>query len=343
MDLSCPVPVSKYDRIVMGHGGGGRLSNDLIEGLFIKELGNSMLDLMHDGAIFEASGRLAFSTDSFVIDPIFFPGGNIGELAVYGTVNDISCCGAIPRYLSLSFIIEEGFSISELTDIIKSVRKSADKAGVKIITGDTKVVEKGKGDKIFINTTGLGEVMEGIKVSPASCHEGDVVLINGFVGDHGISIMASREGLEYETSIISDCAPLNTMVREICEVCRDVRVFRDPTRGGLASSLNEISKSSGRGITIYEDKIPVRDEVRGVCEILGFDPLYVANEGKIVVIVPQKNAEEVLAVMKRNRYGEHSSIIGEVNNGSAGVRLRTVIGSTRVVDMISGEQLPRIC
>lgn len=343
MELSCPVPVSKYDKIVIGHGGGGKLSNDLIEGLFRKELGNEMLDEMHDGALFEAEGRMAFSTDSFVVDPLFFPGGNIGELAVFGTVNDLACCGAVPKYLSLSLIIEEGLPMEQLRQIIASVKESATLAGVRIITGDTKVVEKGKGDKIFINTSGIGTVIKGVSISPSSCRPGDKILINGFIGDHGIAIMSSREGISFETTIESDCAPLNSLVEDICRIAPSVRVFRDPTRGGVASALNEISGSSGWGIKIYEDKIPVRDEVRGACEILGFDPLYVANEGKILVIVPSEECNRVLEVMRKNMHGAHSSVIGEVTADGRGVKMQTVIGSNRVVDMISGEQLPRIC
>lgn len=343
MDQNCPVPISKYDKVVLGHGGGGKLSNNLIEGLFIKELGNKMLNELHDGAIFEARGLMAFSTDSFVVNPIFFPGGDIGKLAVFGTVNDVACCGAIPKYLSLSLILEEGLPMDDLTRIIRSIRMAAEQSGVKIITGDTKVVEKGKGDKIFINTTGIGEVIDGIKISPATCKSGDIIIISGSVGDHGIAIMSSREGIEFETTLKSDCAPLNKMIEEICLTSNLVRVFRDPTRGGVASALNEISSASNRGIKIYENKIPVKDEVRGACEILGFDPLYVANEGKLLVIVDKADAEKVLKKMRSMQYGEESAIIGEVTDDKTGVRMQTLIGSTRVIDMISGEQLPRIC
>ncbi|TFH39497.1 MAG: hydrogenase expression/formation protein HypE [Bacteroidia bacterium] len=335
--------MSRYDRVVLGHGGGGKLSGDLIEGLMVKELGNEMLNVMHDGAVFEAKGALAFSTDSFVVDPIFFPGGDIGELAVYGTVNDISCCGARPQYLSLSLIIEEGLPMEHLQKIIRSVKLAAERSGVQIITGDTKVVEKGKGDKIFINTSGVGSLISGVIISPASCRPGDKILLNGYIGDHGIAIISSREGIRFETTVKSDCAPLNRLIEEICLACPSVSVFRDPTRGGVASALNEISKSSGYGIKIYENRIPVRDEVRGACEILGFDPLYVANEGKVIVIVPGEQAEMVLGVMKNNPLGCDSEIIGEVTAGKVGVSMQTVIGSSRIVDMISGEQLPRIC
>jgi hydrogenase expression/formation protein HypE len=343
MDLNCPVPISRYDKVVLGHGGGGKLSNDLIEGLMVKELGNEMLDVLHDGAVFETSGKMAFSTDSFVVDPIFFPGGDIGELAVYGTVNDIACCGAVPLYLSLSLIIEEGLPMEDLRKIIASVKHAATRSGVKIITGDTKVVEKGKGDRIFINTSGVGTIISGTMISPESCRPGDKILLNGYIGDHGIAIISSREGIQFETSVVSDCAPLNEMIAEICNICSSVKVFRDPTRGGVASALNEISKASGYGIRINEKDIPVRDQVRGACEILGFDPLYVANEGKLIVIVPGGEADMVLEVMKKNALGKDSAIIGEVTGDRTGVRMETVIGSSRIVDMLSGEQLPRIC
>lgn len=343
MELNCPVPKSNYDKVIIAHGGGGKLGNDLVENLFKKELGNIYLDELHDGAIMKMEGRIAFSTDSFVVDPIFFPGGDIGELAVYGTVNDIACCGAIPEYLSLGLILEEGLAISDLCRVIRSVKKAAEAAGVKIVTGDTKVVEKGKGDKIFINTSGIGTVIDDVNISPASCVPGDIIIVNGYIADHGIAIMSSREGLDFQTSIISDCAPLSGLIQDILNTTKSVKVFRDPTRGGLASALNEISTSSGYGITINENAIPVREEVRGACEILGFDPLYVANEGKLIVIIPQEYASEVLSVMQKNPFAGDSAIIGEITNSKPGLTLNTIIGSHRVVDMITGEQLPRIC
>ncbi len=342
---TCPIPITEYDKVMLAHGGGGSLSNKLIEKMFFSEFDNEYLKKMHDGAVFDTQkGRMAISTDSFVIQPIFFPGGNIGELAVYGTVNDIACCGAVPQYLSLGFILEEGLPMDDLWKIVQSIKFAADKAGVKIVTGDTKVVEKGKGDKIFINTTGVGIVKEGVNISPENCKPGDKIIVSGTVADHGTCIMSLRAGLEFETEIKSDTAPLNHIIKEILEVSGKINVLRDPTRGGLASTLNEIASSSGKGIMLYEDKIPVREDVKGVCELLGLDPLYVANEGKLLVFVAEEDAEKVLSVMKQNEYGKNAAIIGEVQNTDDKiVKLKTSIGTTRIVDMISGEQLPRIC
>ena len=342
---TCPIPITEYDKVMLAHGGGGSLSNKLIEKMFFSEFDNEYLKKMHDGAVFDTQkGRMAISTDSFVIQPIFFPGGNIGELAVYGTVNDIACCGAVPQYLSLGFILEEGLPMDDLWKIVQSIKFAADKAGVKIVTGDTKVVEKGKGDKIFINTTGVGIVKEGVNISPENCKPGDKIIVSGTVADHGTCIMSLRAGLEFETEIKSDTAPLNHIIKEILEVSGKINVLRDPTRGGLASTLNEIASSSGKGIMLYEDKIPVREDVKGVCELLGLDPLYVANEGKLLVFVAEEDAETVLSVMKQNEYGKNAAIIGEVQNTDDKiVKLKTSIGTTRIVDMISGEQLPRIC
>ncbi|MCD6556729.1 MAG: hydrogenase expression/formation protein HypE [Bacteroidales bacterium] len=330
---------------MLAHGGGGSLSNKLIEKMFFSEFDNDYLNKMHDGAVFQTQkGRMAFSTDSFVIQPLFFPGGNIGELAVYGTVNDIACCGAVPQYLSLGFIIEEGLPMDDLWKIVQSIKFAADKAGVQIVTGDTKVVEKGKGDKIFINTSGVGIVKEGVNISPENCKPGDKIIVSGTVADHGISIMSLRAGLEFETEIESDTAPLNHMVQEILEISDKITVLRDPTRGGLASTLNEIASSSKKGIMLYEDKIPLREDVKGVCEMLGLDPLYVANEGKLLVFVAENDAEKVLKTMQKNEFGKNAAIIGEVQESNDKiVKLKTSIGTTRVVDMISGEQLPRIC
>ena len=344
-DATCPIPITEYDKVMLAHGGGGSLSNKLIEKMFFSEFDNEYLNKMHDGAVFNTQkGRMAISTDSFVIQPIFFPGGNIGELAVYGTVNDIACCGAVPQYLSLGFILEEGLPMDDLWKIVQSIKFAAGKAGVKIVTGDTKVVEKGKGDKIFINTTGVGIVKEGINISPENCKPGDKIIVSGTVADHGTCIMSLRAGLEFETEIKSDSAPLNHMIKEILEVSGKINVLRDPTRGGLASTLNEIASSSGKGIMLYEDNIPVREDVKGVCELLGLDPLYVANEGKLLVFVAEEDAEKVLSVMKQNEYGKNAAIIGEVQNTDDKiVKLKTSIGTTRIVDMISGEQLPRIC
>jgi hydrogenase expression/formation protein HypE len=344
-DATCPIPITEYDKVMLAHGGGGSLSNKLIEKMFFSEFDNEYLNKMPDGAVFETQkGRMAVSTDSFVIQPIFFPGGNIGELAVYGTVNDIACCGAMPQYLSLAFILEEGLPMDDLWKIVQSIKFAADKAGVKIVTGDTKVVEKGKGDKIFINTSGVGIVKDGVNISPENCKAGDKIIVSGTVGDHGTCIMSLRAGLEFETEIKSDSAPLNHMISEILNVSDKINVLRDPTRGGLASTLNEIASSSGKGIMLYEDKIPVREDVKGVCELLGLDPLYVANEGKLLVFVAKEDAEKVLSVIKQNKFGKNAAIIGEVQNTDDKiVKLKTSIGTTRIVDMISGEQLPRIC
>ena len=329
--------------IVLAHGGGGKLSDRLIHEVIIKELGDVYTDSSHDGALISLPGTAAFTTDSFVVSPLFFPGGDIGDLAVNGTVNDLVCCGARPLYLSLSLIIEEGLPVSDLRRIISSVAKAARRAGVKIVTGDTKVVEKGKGDKIFINTAGVGIVPEGRLISPLNCSPGDSIILSGTIADHGIAIISSREGLSFQSSVVSDTAPLNELAEVIFSVTDKVHVMRDPTRGGVASSLNEISHSSGRGIIIDEQQIPVAPQVRGVCEIMGFDPLYIANEGKLLVFVDESVAEAVLIAMRRHPLGVNAALIGKVTDEREGVKMKTVIGSTRVVDMITGEQLPRIC
>ncbi len=344
-NLSCPIPLNEYDKVLLAHGGGGKLSNQLIDKMFFSQLGNEYLSAAHDGAVIEAGNRrLAFSTDSYIVQPIFFPGGNIGELAVNGTVNDLSCCGAEPQFLSLALIIEEGFPMDDLWKIVLSIRESCEKAGVKIVTGDTKVVEKGKGDKIFINTSGIGLVREGVNISPAHAQEGDVIIVNGRIAEHGIAVMSSRQGLQFETTITSDTAPLNSLVSAVLDATPEVHVMRDPTRGGLASALNEIASASKTGMIIEEDHIPVSEEVKAACEILGFDPLYIANEGKILFFVPEKEATKVLNTLHALPYGKEATVIGRVVADHPGiVRLKTSIGSTRIVDMISGEQLPRIC
>lgn len=344
LNVSCPVPITNYDQVTMAHGGGGSLSNQLIEKMFLPELSNPLLNEGHDGAIFDLPGKLAFSTDSFVVNPIFFPGGDIGDLAVNGTVNDLVCCGAVPRYLSLGMIIEEGFSMEELWQIVQSIGKAAKIAGVQVVTGDTKVVDKGKGDKIFINTSGIGHIPDNINIGPKRAQAGDVVIINGKIAEHGVAIMSSREGLEFETSIISDTMPLNDLMNEVYSVTRDVHVLRDPTRGGVSSALNEIAKTANVGIEINEKDIPISEQVKGACEILGLDPLYIANEGKILIIVPEEYSDQILEKMRRHPAGQDSSIIGTVSSElKRMVRMKTSIGSTRIVDMISGEQLPRIC
>jgi len=334
------------DRILLAHGSGGKLSHDLIEKSVVSTLGNPTLNKLDDSAVFELSsgGRLAFTTDSYVVSPIFFPGGDIGKLAVCGTVNDLSMSGAIPLYLSLSFIIEEGLLIAELEKIVNSVCQAAAEAGVKIVTGDTKVVNQGDADKLFINTSGVGILPQGVDISGANARPGDKVIVSGTLGDHGIAIMSQREGLRFSTTLQSDCAPLNQLVAEMLQESRSINCLRDPTRGGLATSLNEIVKQSGVGIEIEESLIPVRDEVRGACELLGLDPLYIANEGKLITMVKEEAAEGILNRMKKHPYGERAVIIGQVCSEHPGrVVIKTPYGSSRILDMLSGELLPRIC
>jgi hydrogenase expression/formation protein HypE len=343
--LQCPIPKSEYEQVLLAHGGGGKLTKQLIEKLFYPLLGNEFLDTGHDGALFPSvKGELAMTTDSFVVDPIFFPGGDIGELAVNGTVNDLLCCGAEPQYISLAFILEEGFLMDDLWKIVQSIASASRRAGVKIVTGDTKVVEKGKGDKIYINTTGIGKVYPGLQISPSRCTDGDVVIINGTIGDHGIAIMSEREGLSFDTPVKSDTRALNEMMMDVFRKKPDLHVLRDPTRGGLSSALNEICLSSHTGITLMEDQLPVTEGVRGACEILGLDPLYMANEGKILVILPEEEASGILSLMQKHDAGKESRTIGKVNSVHPGLLgMETTIGSTRIIDMISGDQLPRIC
>jgi hydrogenase expression/formation protein HypE len=343
MELNCPIPDTRFERIVLAHGGGGKISNQLVNNLLLTELGNVYLNQLHDGASLPGINHIAFSTDSFVVQPIFFPGGDIGELAVCGTVNDLVCCGAIPKYLSLSFILEEGFEMESLKKIIRSIRETAKRAGVMIVTGDTKVVEKGKGDQIFINTAGIGDILPGLEIHPHNIQPGDKIIINGSIAEHGMAILSSREGLQFETTIQSDTAPLNHLLNTLYRENITIHMMRDPTRGGLASALNEICMASQMGITLFEKEIPVLDEVRGACEIIGFDPLYVANEGKILFFIPKKDAIRALQILKSLPHAENSCIIGEVTTEQALVKMNTVIGSDRIIDMISGEQLPRIC
>jgi len=343
--LNCPIPISEYPVITMAHGSGGRLSHQLIDMMFRPAFANEQLDAGHDGAVVSsAEGRLAFTTDSFVVKPIFFPGGNIGDLAVNGTVNDLACCGARPDYLSVGMILEEGLPMEDLWKIVLAMKGAADRAGVRIVTGDTKVVDHGSGDKIFINTSGIGRVREGVRIDPAGCRDGDRIIVSGFIGDHGVAIMSAREGLQFETSIESDTAPLNGLVDAILDVCPGISVLRDPTRGGVATTLNEISRSSGMGMVLHENSLPVRDEVRGACEVLGLDPLYVANEGKLLAIVPEKDSARVLDAMKNHPLGSDAALIGRVTADHPSiVRITTTIGSSRIIDMLTGEQLPRIC
>jgi len=345
LDFSCPTPLSSYERILLAHGSGGTMTHRLIRDIFLKAFRNDHLALQHDGAVVGAlAGRLAFSTDSYVVHPIIFPGGTIGDLAVNGTVNDLAMCGARPLYLSASFIIEEGLEVSELCAVVDSMRTAAAAAGVTIVTGDTKVVDRGKGDKIFITTSGIGVIPEGITIDPRSARVGDKILVSGTIADHGIAVMSVREGLEFETAIRSDTVPLNGLVEEILKASSDVHVMRDPTRGGLATTLNEIAEQSNVGILIRQNAIPLDPAVSSACEILGFDPLYVANEGKLVAFVAPHDADHVLDAMKRHPFGKNASIIGEVTAESdQGVVMESSVGGRRIVGMLSGEQLPRIC
>jgi hydrogenase expression/formation protein HypE len=332
------------DKILLAHGSGGKLAHDLVEKSFVRALSNPLLDKLDDSAVFDVSGRLAFTTDSYVVSPIFFPGGDIGELAVCGTVNDLATSGAKPLYLSLSFIIEEGLLLSELEKIVASVQKAVDEAGVKIVTGDTKVVTRGSADKLFINTAGVAIIAEGVSISGSNAKPGDKVLLNGYIGDHGIAVISQREGLSFATKLKSDCAPLGDLVADMLKASPNIHALRDPTRGGLATSLNELAQQSKVSIRIEEQKIPVREEVLAACEMLGFDPLYVANEGKMIAIVAPDYADKVLAAMRRHKYGKKAEIIGEVMAENPGrVTMKTVLGSHRIVDMLTGDLLPRIC
>ncbi len=335
----------RHERIQLAHGGGGRLSNELIEGLLLPILGNPILDKLNDQGTFQVNSmRLALTTDSYVINPIFFPGGDIGELAVYGTVNDLAMGGARPLYLSLGLIIEEGFPISDLSRILASTKKAAEVSEVQIITGDTKVVNKGCADGIFINTSGVGVIESDLYLSSENLRIGDKVLVSGYIGDHGIAIMAAREGLVFSDPVRSDSAPLNGLVAAILNTGAEIHAMRDPTRGGVASTLNEFAVRSGVGISLDENQLPVRGEVNEACEILGLDPLYVANEGKMIASVAPGQAELVLQAMRSHPLGARAAIIGEVGEHPKGrVVMRMQRGGTRVVDMLSGEQLPRIC
>ena len=343
--LACPIPINDYPTVTLAHGGGGRLSQMLIERMLLPAFANPQLASLHDGALLEVNGaRLAFSTDSFVISPLFFPGGDIGSLAVHGTVNDLAMCGAQPLALSAGFVLEEGLPMEDLWRVVQSMQAAAQDVGVPIVTGDTKVVDRGKGDGIYINTSGIGVVPPGVQIDPQRARPGDLVLLSGAIAVHGIAIMSVREGLAFETELRSDSAPLHRMVNAMLAAGGEhVHVLRDPTRG-VASALNEIAKSARFGIRLHETSIPVWDEVRGACEILGLDPLYVANEGKCLVIVAPAAAEAVLAAMQADPLGREAAVVGEVVADHPGrVMLRSRIGGTRVVDMLSGEQLPRIC
>jgi hydrogenase expression/formation protein HypE len=335
----------KTDKILLDHGSGGKIAHNLLVDLMLPKFDNPILSQLNDGAIFDINGiRLAFSTDTYVVDPIFFPGGNIGDLAINGTVNDIAMCGATPLYLSMGLIIEEGFPVADLDKILETMALAAEKAEVKVVTGDTKVVPKGASDKIFINTSGIGLIHEHVNISSNRAMAGDKIILSGSIADHGMTILTQREGLTFDSPLRSDTAPLNYMTNRMLSICRDIHVLRDPTRGGVGTALNEIAISSNIGILIQENKIPINDWVAGVCEILGFDPLYVANEGKLLAFVAPEHAEKVLEVVREDDFGKNACIIGEVVTDYPGkVFMQTRIGGTRIVDMLTGEQLPRIC
>lgn len=341
----CPAPLRNHPNIILGHGGGGKLSAELVEHLFLPAFHNESLANLGDSAVVQLNGsRLAMSTDSFVVRPLFFPGGNIGELAINGTVNDISMSGAVPLYLSVGFIIEEGLPIELLGKIVGSMADAARTAGVTLITGDTKVVDKGHGDGLYINTSGIGLLPDGLHIGPTQAQPGDAIILSGTIGDHGMAIMSVREGLQFDTLITSDTAALNGLIADILAVCPTIHVLRDPTRGGVASSLNEIAQASQVGMVLDENKIPVQTAVRSACELLGMDPLYVANEGKLLAIVPPDSAAAVLTAMQQHPLGQQATIIGQVVAKHPGiVAAKTGIGGARVVAMQIGEQLPRIC
>jgi len=345
LTASCPIPITNYKEIVLAHGSGGKLSHQLIEKMVLPQFRNELLAPLHDGAVFSLGNeRIAFSTDSYVVSPIFFPGGDIGRLAVHGTINDLAMCGARPLYLSCGFILEEGTPMEDFWRIVQSMRDAADTAGVKLVTGDTKVVDRGKADKIFINTSGIGIIREGVDINPVRAQAGDKILVSGQIATHGIAIMSVREGLEFETEIASDTAALNDLVETILAGSKGIHVLRDPTRGGVTSALTEIAQTAQVGMLLDEARIPISEEVKGACEILGLDPLYVANEGKLIAIVSSSDADRVLTAMKSHSLGKEAAIIGEVTDDNIGfILMKTRVGGTRVVDMLSGEQLPRIC
>ncbi len=340
---ACPVPLRDYPRVTLAHGGGGRLMQELIDRMFASVFAVGSADRRHDGVIVDVPpGRIVLTTDSFVVRPLFFPGSDIGKLAVYGTVNDLAMCGAQPLYLTAGFIIEEGLDMETLWRVVLSMQEAARISDVRIVTGDTKVVDKGKGDGLFINTSGMGVVRGTHSIGPAEVRPGDVILLNGDIGRHGMAVMAVREGLEFESTIESDCAPLSGAVLSVLEAGVEIHCMRDCTRGGLASVLVEIAQASGVGIRVREKDIPVREDVRAACEILGFDPLYVANEGRCALFVPESSVDRALAELRRHEVGQAATVIGRVVEDNL-VTLETSIGSTRILDLLSGEQLPRIC
>ena len=342
---ACPLPLVNHPQIVLGHGSGGKLTAQLIDTVFLPAFSNPLLNKLDDQAVLQVNGsRLAFTTDSFVVTPIFFPGGDIGRLAVNGTVNDLAMSGARPLYLSAAFILEEGLPTEDLRRVVNSMSEAARDAGVQLVTGDTKVVNRGKGDKIFITTTGIGIVEKPVNISADQAQSGDKIILSGYIGDHGMAILSQRENLEFEGVIESDCAPLHQLVADMLDVSTDIHCLRDATRGGVATVINEIAAHSKVGMLLRETEIPVRDTVRGACEILGLDPLYVANEGKLVAVVGPSVAEDIVSRMRQNRLGRDARIIGEVTaDNSAMVLMSTEIGGTRILDTLFGEQLPRIC
>ncbi len=347
---SCPLPIFEHKQIVLGHGSGGKLTAELIDKIFRPAFTNPILDKLDDQAVVQVNGtRLAFTTDSFVVTPIFFPGGDIGRLAINGTVNDLAMSGARPLYLAAAFILEEGLAADDLRRVVESMRDAANEAGVLLVTGDTKVVNRGKGDQVFITTTGLGVIDRPVEISADRARPGDKIILSGFIGDHGMAVMSQRENLEFEGAIESDCAPLHGLVNVMLEVMGSdglptIHCLRDPTRGGVATTLNEIAGQSRVGMLLQERDIPVRETVQGACEILGLDPLYVANEGKLVAIVAAEAADEIVQRMRQHPLGGEAAVIGEVVADHAGmVLMKTEIGGTRVLDVMFGEQLPRIC
>jgi hydrogenase expression/formation protein HypE len=333
------------EKILLAHGSGGRLTHDLVRKIFLPQLSNPFLRPLDDSArLVSPGGPMAFTTDSYVVNPIFFPGGDIGKLAVCGTINDLSMVGAVPSYLSLSFIIEEGLPIADLERIVHSILEASERTGTCIVTGDTKVVEHGAADQVFVNTAGIGWIREGIDLSGLNAKKGDRVLLSGYLGDHELAVLSQREGFKFEGNLMSDCAPLSDLVGKMLEACPSIRCLRDPTRGGLATTLNEIASMSHVGIAIEEERIPVRESVKGICELLGLDPLYLANEGKLVAICPPSEAEKLLEVMKEHSQGRDAEIIGSVTEANPGrVSLHTMIGGHRILDMLTGSQYPRIC
>jgi hydrogenase expression/formation protein HypE len=333
------------DKILLAHGSGGKLSHDLIKQVFLPRFSNPFLEPLDDSAkITNRHGSIAFTTDSYVVNPLFFPGGDIGKLAVCGTVNDLSMIGAVPSYLSLSLIVEEGFSIERLKQIISSIHETAEQAGVSIVTGDTKVVEHGAADGLFVNTAGIGWVRKGLNLSSINAKPGDKILLSGPLGDHEVTILSQREGFGFQGELRSDCAPLNDLVGKMLDACPSIRCMRDPTRGGLATTLNEIALMSNIGMVIEEEKVPIRESVRGICELLGLDPLYLANEGKLIAICPPDEADRLSKVMKGHPQGRDGEIIGTVTEDNPKrVVLRTLIGGHRILDMLTGGQYPRIC